>query len=298
MTGYLLALVAALSIHVDGPPVSTSPDADVAGIAGSWQVCGAMRLDLRDTNPRGVENAKLVFHPDGVLEWRPAEATGPERSEHGRFESGDGGIRLLDRTGRQLGVLAHRGPDERVLSRDGRDGMLLCRLGDIAAADRILQPRSVAFFRSAAFDDDGIARNAETRQPPADSLLGTWEMARVVVRDPAHAWFGSSPYGWGSLRIAFDGRQMCFATLQPQASDVDRGCVPAQVRGLRVQADDDARGMLAPWLAGDVRITPDGVMRVPRRVYEEEYVWLAPGDLTREPLEGRITLVTFSEESD
>jgi hypothetical protein len=39
-------------------------------------------------------------------------------------------------------------------------------------------------------------------------------------------------------------------------------------------------------------------MRVPRRVYEEEYVWLGPSDLTREPLEGRITLVTFSEESD
>ena len=74
--------------------------------------------------------------------------------------------------------------------------------------------------------------------------------------------------------------------------------MPAQVRGLRVQAEDDARGMLAPWLAGDVRITSDGVMRVPRRVYEEEYVWLGPDDLTREPLEGRITLVTFSEEND
>ena len=82
-----------------------------------------MRLDPRDTNPRGVENVKLVFHPDGVLEWRPAEATGPERSQYGRFESDGGGIGLLDRTGRRLGVLTISGPDERVLSRDGRDGM-------------------------------------------------------------------------------------------------------------------------------------------------------------------------------
>lgn len=74
--------------------------------------------------------------------------------------------------------------------------------------------------------------------------------------------------------------------------------MPAPLSGLKVQADDDVRGMLRPWMAGDVRITPDGVMRVPRRFHEEEYVWLGPDDLTGEPLEGRITLVTFSEEND
>ncbi|WP_394000488.1 hypothetical protein ACF3M1_10715 [Luteimonas sp. WGS1318] len=120
-----------------------------------------------------------------------------------------------------------------------------------------------------------------------------------MVHDGAQAWFGANPYGWGTLRIAFDGRQLCFAALDPTARNVDRGCMPAPVRGLQVvQADDDAGAVLSPWLAGKVRITPDGVMRVPRRVYDEEYVWLGPGDLTREPLEGRITLVTFSEEND
>jgi len=65
-----------------------------------------------------------------------------------------------------------------------------------------------------------------------------------------------------------------------------------------VEETDDAGGMLAPWLAGDVRITPEGIMRVPRRVYEEEYVWLGPEDLTQAPLEGRITLTVFPDEED
>lgn len=185
------------------------------------------------------------------------------------------------------------------MTRKGRDGLLLCSFGDVAAAEQTLQPRSIAFYRSVAFDDPGIARNMATQRPPADALLGIWELSRVVVRDSAQAWFGSNPYGWGHLRIAFDGRQLCFAILQPQASDVDRGCVPAQMRGLQVRADDDAGGMLMPWVTGNIRITDAGVMRVSRRVYDEEYVWLGPDDdLTRAPLEGRITLVTFSDEND
>jgi|GEM_PF-1842417 len=296
MAGYFLALVAAL-VPVAAQPVVSSQGADPA-VVGTWQACGAARIHASDTNPRGVENAKFVFHPDATLEWRSAAATGPERSEYGRFESGEAGIRLLSDTGTELGVLTTRGSDERVLTRNGRNVLLLCRLGDVAAADRKLQPRSIAFYRTLAFDDDGIARNPEAGQPAANSLLGTWELARVVVRDPSRAWFGSNPYGWGSLRIAFDGRQFCFATLQPQASEVDRGCVPAQSHGLVVQETDDAGGMLAPWLAGDVRITPEGVMRVPRRVYEEEYVWLGPEDLTQAPLEGRITLTVFPDEED
>ena len=51
--------------------------------------------------------------------------------------------------------------------------------------------------------------------------------------------------------------------------------------------------MLAPWIAGEVRITADGVMRVPRPLHDEEVVWPGPDDLTAAPLEGRITLVTF-----
>lgn len=44
-------------------------------------------------------------------------------------------------------------------------------------------------------------------------------------------------------------------------------------------------------------MTDEGVMRVSRRVYDEEYVWLGPDDLTAAPLEGRITLVAFSDEA-
>lgn len=298
MKGYVLwlaALVVHASVTQAAEPVSS---AETAGLLGTWQVCGNARIDARDTNPRGVENFKLVFRADATLELRPADATGPERSEFGRFDSTADDTRLLVRGDTELGVLKMRSPNERVLTRDGRDGLLLCRLGDIAAADRKLQPRSVAFYRSVAFDDPGIAQNIQTQRPSADSLLGTWELARVVVRDSAQAWFGSNPYGWGHLRVAFDGRQLCFATLVPEVGAVDRGCVPAHVQGLQVRADDDAGGMLAPWLAGDVRITDEGVMRVPRRVYDEEYVWLGPDDLTRAPLEGRITLVSFSDEND
>lgn len=293
-----LAVVLAPSVGLQAAaPISDAASATGSDLLGTWQVCGNARIDSRDTNPRGVENFKLVFRPDATVELRPADATGPARSEFGRFEPVEDGVRLLVRD-RELGVLRQRSRDERVLTRDDRDGLLVCRLGDAAVADRRLQPRSVAFYRSVVFDDPGIAQNLEARRPPAGTLLGTWELARVVVRDPAHAWFGSNPYGWGHLRIAFDGAQLCFATLAPEASAVDRGCVPAQLQGLRVRADADPGGMLTPWLAGEVSVDDDGVMRVPRRVYDEEYVWLGPDDLTRAPLEGRITLVTFSDERD
>ena len=295
--GLAVVLLAAMAgTAAAGPPAEVSTE--FSSLLGTWALCGNARIDVRGTNPRGVENAKLVFRPDRTFEWRPADATGPERSEFGRVEAASTGIRLFDSGGRHAGVLAVRSRDERVLSGGGGGGVLLCRLGDVAAADRPLQPRSIAFYRSADFDDPGIARNAEARRPAAGSLLGTWELARLVVHDSAQAWFDANPYGQGHIRIAFDGRQFCFAVLQPTAYDVDRGCVPAPVRGLRVRADDDAGGMLAPWIAGEVRITADGVMRVPRPLHDEEFVWLGPDDLTAAPLEGRITLVTFPGEND
>ena len=270
----------------------------VEDLIGTWQLCGATRIYASDTNPQGVANAKLVFHADGTLAWRPADATAPVHAESGTYTRDADGIRLMSATGTVIGTLVDRGPDERVLSRDGGRALLLCRLGDVAAADRALQPRSIEFYRSMAFDNDDIARNVEARQPPPGALLGTWELSRVVVRDPSQAWFASNPYGWGSLRIAFDGRRMCFATLQPAASEIDRNCAPAEVRGLQVRADDDAGGALAPWLAGEVTITAAGVMRVPRKVYDEEFVWLGPDDQTGAPLEGRITLLSFPGEDD
>lgn len=301
MPGYLSELAAVLLVAT-GMDAAAPPTADISlaasDMAGTWQLCGNARIDLRDTNPRGVENAKLVFRSDASFEWRPADAIGPERSEFGRTVTAATGTRLIDAGGRDVGMLTIRSADERVLSRNGGGGVLLCRLGDVAAADRPLQPRSIAFYRSADFDDPDIARNAEVRRPAAGSLLGTWELARLVVHDSAQAWFDANPYGQGNIRIAFDGRQFCFAVLQPTAHDVDRGCVPAPVRGLRVRADDDAGGMLAPWIAGEVRITADGVMRVPRPLHDEEFVWLGPDDLTAAPLEGRITLVTFPGEND
>ena len=191
--------LAAVLLVATGMEAAAPPSADVSPatseMTGTWQLCGNARIDLRDTNPRGVENAKLVFRPDASFEWRPADATGPERSEFGRTVTAATGLRLLDAGGRDVGVLTTRSADERVLSRNGGDGVLLCRLGDIASADQALQPRSVAFYRTTAFDDPGIARNAEARRPPAGSLRGTWELARLVVRDSVQAWFGANPYG-------------------------------------------------------------------------------------------------------
>jgi len=297
MTRYGRWCAAALAALSAASPLHAETGA-VDDLVGTWQLCGATRIYASDTNPRGVENGKLVFHPGGTLEWRQADATGPAHAESGRYARDADGIHLMTATGTVLGTLVDNGPDQRVLSRDGGRALLLCRLGDVAAADRALQPRSIEFYRSMAFDSDGIARNVEARQPPPGSLLGTWELARVVVRDPSQAWFASNPYGWGSLRIAFDGRRMCFASLQPADSEIDRHCASAEVRGLQVRADDDAGGALAPWLAGEVTLTASGVMRVPRRVYEEEYVWLGPDDQTGAPLEGRITLLSFPGEDD
>lgn len=293
-----LAVVLAPSVGLQAAaPISDAASATASDLLGTWQVCGNARIDARDTNPRGVENFKLVFRPDATVELRPADATGPSRSEFGRFEPVEDGVRLLVRD-RELGVLRQRSRDERVLTRDDRDGLLVCRLGDASVADRKLQPRSVAFYRSVAFDDPGIAQNLEARRPPAGTLLGTWELARVVVHDPPQSWFGANPYGSGHMRLAFHGHEVCISALWPQWDDVRRGCLPAQVRGLQVRTEGDADELLAPWIEDSVQLTADGVLRVPRRGFDEEFVWLGPEDLTRTPLEGRITLVRFSEEDD
>ncbi|MET0327411.1 MAG: hypothetical protein ABW163_01425 [Luteimonas sp.] len=294
---YLAAVLAPAAYAQVEQPMPGADAASGVDLLGTWQACGNARIDVRDTNPRGIENLKLVFRPDATVELRPAEASGSEGSEFGRFESTADGIRLLV-GGRELGVLKQRGSDAHVLTRDDGEGLLICRLGDIAAAGRKLQPRSVAFYRSRAFDDPGIARNIEARRPPAGSLLGTWELARVVVHDSAQSWFGSNPDGSGHVRLAFHGREVCLAALWPQWSEMQRGCLPAQVRGLQVRTDRDAGELLAPWVADTVQVTADGVMRVPRRGFDEEFVWLGPDDLTQTPLEGRITLVKFSEEDD
>lgn len=114
MKGYVLSLAAILApaaqAQTSKPLPGPAPTA-VTELLGTWQPCGNARIAASDTNPRGVESAKLVFRPDATLEWRPAEANGPERSEFGRFEALETGVRLLDETGRELGVLTTRGRD-------------------------------------------------------------------------------------------------------------------------------------------------------------------------------------------